>query len=81
MEASVKLEFVSQQLQLSHRPERKTADVQLHVDTLQREHKRFVAKLRAVDPRLQTRGADPSSVLQEEGRGAGSLELSSPYWM
>jgi len=42
--------FPLQQSQLSHYPERKIAEFQLHMEALEREYKRFIAKLRAVDP-------------------------------
>lgn len=42
--------FPSQQSQLSHYPERKIAQFQLHIETLEREYKSFIAKLRVLDP-------------------------------
>ena len=38
-----------QQSQLSHYPERKITEFQLRIEALEREHKRFTAKLRALD--------------------------------
>ncbi|TNN27356.1 hypothetical protein EYF80_062500 [Liparis tanakae] len=44
------IEYYLQQSQLSHYPERKIAEFQLHMEALEREYKRFITKLRAVDP-------------------------------
>lgn len=39
-----------QQSQLSHYPERKIAEFKLHIEALEREYKRFLNKLRALNP-------------------------------
>uniref|UniRef100_UPI0037E92093 uncharacterized protein isoform X1 n=2 Tax=Semicossyphus pulcher TaxID=241346 RepID=UPI0037E92093 len=44
------MEFYLQQSQLTHYPERKIAQFQLHIEALQREYKSFVSKLRVLDP-------------------------------
>ncbi|KAJ7986580.1 hypothetical protein DPEC_G00341340 [Dallia pectoralis] len=44
------IEYYLQQSQLSHYPERKIADFQLSIQGLEKEYKRFVCKLRALDP-------------------------------
>ncbi|XP_059196512.1 uncharacterized protein si:dkey-86e18.1 [Centropristis striata] len=44
------IEYYLQQSQLSHYPERKIAEFQLHIEALEREYKRFISKLRVLDP-------------------------------
>ncbi|XP_028260016.1 uncharacterized protein LOC114434809 isoform X2 [Parambassis ranga] len=44
------IEYYLQQSQLSHYPERKIAEFQLHIETLEKEYKRFITKLRVLDP-------------------------------
>ncbi|XP_078115720.1 uncharacterized protein LOC144523762 isoform X2 [Sander vitreus] len=44
------IEYYLQQSQLSHYPERKIAEFQLHIEALEKEYKRFIAKLRVLDP-------------------------------
>ncbi|XP_034438817.1 uncharacterized protein si:dkey-86e18.1 isoform X1 [Hippoglossus hippoglossus] len=44
------IEYYLQQSQLSHYPERKIAEFQLRIEALEKEYKRFIAKLRALDP-------------------------------
>ncbi|XP_023284975.1 uncharacterized protein LOC111671955 [Seriola lalandi dorsalis] len=44
------IEYYLQQSQLSHYPERKIAEFQLHIEALEREYKSFIAKLRVLDP-------------------------------
>ena len=44
------LSFPSQQSQLSHYPERKIAEFQLHIEALEKEYKSFISKLRVLDP-------------------------------
>ncbi|XP_066548326.1 uncharacterized protein LOC136714630 [Amia ocellicauda] len=44
------IEYYLQQSQLSHYPERKIAEFQRHVEDLGQEYKRFLRKLRALDP-------------------------------
>ncbi|KAM4549403.1 uncharacterized protein PAE49_017319 [Odontesthes bonariensis] len=44
------IEYYLQQSQLSHYPERKIAEFQLHIEALEKEYKRFMAKLRVLDP-------------------------------
>ncbi|XP_019936290.2 uncharacterized protein [Paralichthys olivaceus] len=44
------IEYYLQQSQLSHYPERKIAEFQLHIEALEKEYKSFIAKLRALDP-------------------------------
>ncbi|XP_060934416.1 uncharacterized protein si:dkey-86e18.1 [Limanda limanda] len=44
------IEYYLQQSQLSHYPERKIAEFQLCIEALEKEYKRFITKLRALDP-------------------------------
>ncbi|KAM9357654.1 uncharacterized protein ABDE67_003142 [Symphorus nematophorus] len=44
------IEYYLQQSQLSHYPERKIAEFQLHIEALEREYKSFISKLRVLDP-------------------------------
>ncbi|XP_029286385.1 uncharacterized protein LOC115007590 [Cottoperca gobio] len=44
------IEYYLQQSQLFHYPERKIAEFQLHIEALEKEYKRFIAKLRVLDP-------------------------------
>uniref|UniRef100_A0A3Q4IFV7 Si:dkey-86e18.1 n=1 Tax=Neolamprologus brichardi TaxID=32507 RepID=A0A3Q4IFV7_NEOBR len=44
------IEYYLQQSQLSHYPERKIGEFQLHIEALEKEYKRFIAKLRVLDP-------------------------------
>uniref|UniRef100_A0AAY4CX44 Uncharacterized protein n=1 Tax=Denticeps clupeoides TaxID=299321 RepID=A0AAY4CX44_9TELE len=44
------MEYYLQQSQLSHYPERKIAEFQQHIEELEKEYKRFVRKLRTLDP-------------------------------
>ncbi|KAF0042342.1 uncharacterized protein si:dkey-86e18.1 isoform X1 [Scophthalmus maximus] len=44
------IEYCLQQSQLSHYPERKIAEFQLHIEALEKEYKRFTARLRVLDP-------------------------------
>lgn len=44
------IEYYLQQSQLSHYPERKIAEFQLCIEGLEKEYKRFLSKLRALDP-------------------------------
>ncbi|CAK6974874.1 uncharacterized protein si:dkey-86e18.1 isoform X2 [Scomber scombrus] len=44
------IEYYLQQSQLSHYPERKIAEFQLHIEALEKDYKSFIAKLRILDP-------------------------------
>ncbi|XP_029563280.1 uncharacterized protein si:dkey-86e18.1 isoform X1 [Salmo trutta] len=44
------IEYYLQQSQLSHYPERKIAEFQLSIQGLEKEYKRFICKLKALDP-------------------------------
>ncbi|XP_034036294.1 uncharacterized protein si:dkey-86e18.1 [Thalassophryne amazonica] len=44
------IEYYLQQSQLSHYPDRKIAEFQLRIATLEKEYKSFIAKLRVLDP-------------------------------
>ncbi|XP_068599969.1 uncharacterized protein si:dkey-86e18.1 [Brachionichthys hirsutus] len=44
------IEYYLQQSQLSHYPERKIAEFQLRIDSLEKEYKNYIAKLRVLDP-------------------------------
>ncbi|KAI4829054.1 hypothetical protein KUCAC02_023117 [Chaenocephalus aceratus] len=44
------IEYYLQQSQLSHYPERKITEFQLRIEALEKEYKRFITKLRVLDP-------------------------------
>uniref|UniRef100_A0A3P9LJR7 Si:dkey-86e18.1 n=1 Tax=Oryzias latipes TaxID=8090 RepID=A0A3P9LJR7_ORYLA len=44
------IEYFLQQSQLTHYPERKIEEFQLRIEALQQEYKRFITKLRSLDP-------------------------------
>ncbi|XP_054645702.1 uncharacterized protein si:dkey-86e18.1 isoform X2 [Dunckerocampus dactyliophorus] len=44
------MEYYLQQSQLTHYPERKIAEFQLNIEALEKEYKRFITKLRVLDP-------------------------------
>ncbi|XP_041862769.1 uncharacterized protein si:dkey-86e18.1 [Melanotaenia boesemani] len=44
------IEYYLQQSQLSHYPERKITEFQLHIEALEKEYKSFITKLRVLDP-------------------------------
>ncbi|KAF7203436.1 uncharacterized protein si:dkey-86e18.1 [Nothobranchius furzeri] len=44
------IEYYLQQSQLSHYPERKIAEFQQHIESLEKEYKSFISKLRTLDP-------------------------------
>lgn len=50
-----------QQSQLTHYPERKIAEFQLQIEALEKEYKRFVAKLRVLDPSCKHKPWTPRS--------------------
>ncbi|KAM4629404.1 uncharacterized protein ACJ7VT_001731 [Polymixia lowei] len=55
------IEYYLQQSQLSHYPERKIAEFQLCIDALEKEYKRFITKLRALDPSCKHKPWTPRS--------------------
>ncbi|XP_029939883.1 uncharacterized protein LOC115382308 [Salarias fasciatus] len=70
------IEYYLQQSQLSHYPERKIAEFHLQIETLEKEYKSFVSKLRVLDPSCKhkpwtpraycKRRADPQDSLKDE---------------
>lgn len=50
-----------QQSQLTHYPERKIAEFQLKIESLEKEYKRFIAKLRVLDPSCKQKPWTPRS--------------------
>lgn len=84
----MEIEYYLQQSQLSHYPERKISEFQLRIKDLEKEYKRFISKLRVLDPtckhhpwspRAYTRKRADNTTLKtqccdwlEESRGSGS---------
>lgn len=56
-----------QQSQLSHYPERKIAEFKLHIEELEREYKRFLNKLRALDPSYKHHPWTPRAYTKRRG--------------
>ncbi|XP_037326520.1 uncharacterized protein si:dkey-86e18.1 isoform X1 [Pungitius pungitius] len=72
------MEYYLQQLQLPHYPERKIAEFQLHIDTLEREHRSFMAKLRAVDPGCRHQAWTPRAYCRRRDAGEPAAALPRP---
>lgn len=53
------IEYCLQQSQLSHYPERKIEEFRLHIEELEREYKRYVKKLRSLDPACKHKPWEP----------------------
>lgn len=66
--------FPCQQSQLTHYPERKIAEFQLHIDALEKEYKRFIAKLRVLDPSCKHKPWTPRAYSK---RRADTLDSTS----
>ncbi|XP_008275678.1 uncharacterized protein LOC103354166 [Stegastes partitus] len=58
------IEYYLQQSQLSHYPERKIAEFQLHIEALEKEYKRFISKLRVLDPSCKHKPWAPRAYLK-----------------
>nr|XP_046248394.1 uncharacterized protein si:dkey-86e18.1 [Scatophagus argus] len=67
------IEYYLQQSQLSHYPERKIAEFQLHIEALEKEYKSFVSKLRVLDPSCKHKPWTPRAYCK---RRADTLEPS-----
>lgn len=76
-----------QQSQLTHYPERKIAEFQLQIEGLEKEYKRFVAKLRVLDPSCKQKPWTPRSyskrradtALDPTSAGQSSLQCTHVY--
>ncbi|KAK7133353.1 hypothetical protein R3I94_015280 [Phoxinus phoxinus] len=53
------IEYYLQQSQLSHYPERKIDEFRLHIEGLEREYKRYLKKLRTLDPSCKHKPWEP----------------------
>ncbi|CAM4691577.1 hypothetical protein PO909_010629 [Leuciscus waleckii] len=53
------IEYYLQQSQLSHYPERKIDEFRLHIEELEREYKRYLKKLRSLDPSCKHKPWEP----------------------
>ncbi|XP_051731876.1 uncharacterized protein si:dkey-86e18.1 [Ctenopharyngodon idella] len=53
------IEYYLQQSQLSHYPERKIDEFRLHIEELEREYKRYLKKLRSLDPTCKHKPWEP----------------------
>ncbi|KAL1022514.1 hypothetical protein UPYG_G00028700 [Umbra pygmaea] len=68
------IEYYLQQSQLSHYPERKIAEFQLNIEGLENEYRRYVCKLRALDPTCKHQPWTPRAYTK---RRADTHSLSS----
>lgn len=59
--------FSSQQSQLSHYPERKITEFQQNIDALEKEYKKFIAKLRVLDPSCKHKPWTPRPYCKRRG--------------
>ncbi|XP_026161258.1 uncharacterized protein LOC113129467 [Mastacembelus armatus] len=66
------IEYYLQQSQLSHYPERKIAEFQLHIEALEKEYKRFITKLRALDPSCKHKPWTPRAYCKRRADAQGS---------
>ncbi|XP_020354834.1 uncharacterized protein si:dkey-86e18.1 isoform X4 [Oncorhynchus kisutch] len=84
------IEYYLQQSQLSHYPERKIAEFQLSIQGLEKEYKRFICKLQALDPTCKHQPWSPRAYTKRSSdtrispntakkpRGLQSCDLSRP---
>ncbi|XP_071343471.1 uncharacterized protein [Trachinotus anak] len=85
------IEYYLQQSQLSHYPERKIAEFQLHIEALEKEYKSFIAKLRVLDPsckhkpwtpraycKRKAETQDPPSIIKNPRRSVSQEDSS--HW-
>uniref|UniRef100_A0A4W5NSS0 Si:dkey-86e18.1 n=1 Tax=Hucho hucho TaxID=62062 RepID=A0A4W5NSS0_9TELE len=84
------IEYYLQQSQLSHYPERKIAAFQLSIQGLEKEYKRFICKLQALDPTCKHQPWTPRAYTKrradthispntaKKSRGLQSCDLSRP---
>ncbi|XP_077464197.1 uncharacterized protein LOC144079361 [Stigmatopora argus] len=61
------MEYYLQQSQLTHYPERKLAEFQLKLEALEREYKRFIIKLRELDPTCKHHPWTPRAYCKRRG--------------
>ncbi|XP_028301289.1 uncharacterized protein LOC114462562 [Gouania willdenowi] len=78
------IEYYLQQSQLSHYPERKIAEFELQINSLESEYKRFITKLRVLDPSCQHTPWTPRAYCKrradtdDSARPGHSLKLKNP---
>ena len=80
-----KCNLSTQQSQLSHYPERKIAEFQFCIEGLEKEYKRFLSKLRALDPSCKHQPWTPRAYAKRRGdptlpAGYGQSANSSALW-
>ncbi|XP_035509910.1 uncharacterized protein si:dkey-86e18.1 isoform X1 [Morone saxatilis] len=76
------IEYYLQQSQLSHYPERKIAEFQLHIEALEREYKSFIAKLRVLDPSCKQKPWTPRAYCKRRADTQESASIAKnprPY--
>nr|XP_057930302.1 uncharacterized protein si:dkey-86e18.1 [Doryrhamphus excisus] len=61
------MEYYLQQSQLTHYPERKIAEFQLKIEALEKEYKRFITKLKVLDPTCNHKPWTPRAYLKRRG--------------
>ncbi|XP_070765355.1 uncharacterized protein [Enoplosus armatus] len=64
------------QSQLSHYPERKIAEFQLHIEALEKEYKSFIAKLRVLDPSCKHKPWTPRAYCKRRADTQDSPSIS-----
>ncbi|XP_061895425.1 uncharacterized protein si:dkey-86e18.1 isoform X3 [Entelurus aequoreus] len=75
------MEYYLQQSQLTHYPERKIAEFQVNMEALEKEYKRFVTKLRVLDPACKHKPWTPRAYCKrraEKDESATSLVKKKP---
>ncbi|XP_011613040.1 uncharacterized protein [Takifugu rubripes] len=61
------IEYYLRQSQLSHYPERKITEFQQNIDALEKEYKKFIAKLRVLDPSCKHKPWTPRPYCKRRG--------------
>ncbi|XP_034736503.1 uncharacterized protein si:dkey-86e18.1 [Etheostoma cragini] len=69
------IEYYLQQSQLSHYPERKIAEFQLSIEALEKEYKRFIAKLRVLDPTCKHKPWTPRAYCKRRAEAQDSPSI------
>ncbi|TDH08144.1 hypothetical protein EPR50_G00095300 [Perca flavescens] len=69
------IEYYLQQSQLSHYPERKIAEFQLHIEALEKEYKSFIAKLRVLDPTCKHKPWTPRAYCKRRAEAQDSPSI------
>ncbi|XP_070817221.1 uncharacterized protein [Chaetodon trifascialis] len=70
------IEYYLQQSQLSHYPERKIAEFQLHIEALEKEYKSFISKLRVLDPSCKHKPWTPRAYCKRRADTQDSLSVA-----